>query len=64
MEIGSYIDHTCLNAYATLKDIKKLCEEAMKYHFASVCVNPIYVETAKKLLRSSSSALFLLASTG
>lgn len=53
MEIGSYIDHTCLFAYATLKDIKKLCEEAMKYHFASVCVNPIYVETAKKLLKDS-----------
>ena len=53
MELGSYIDHTCLNACATLKDIKKLCDEAIKYHFASVCVNPIYVETAKKLLKGS-----------
>ncbi len=53
MEIGSYIDHTNLSATATLKDIKKLCEEAREYHFASVCVNPIYVETAKKLLKDS-----------
>lgn len=53
MEIGSYIDHTNLSATATLKDIKKLCDEAIKCHFASVCVNPIYVEIAKKLLKNS-----------
>lgn len=53
MEISSYIDYTNLKAYATLDDIKKLCDEAVKYHFTSVCVNPIYVETAKKLLENS-----------
>ena len=53
MELNSLIDHTNLKAYATLKDIKKLCDEAIKYHFASVCVNPIYVETCKKYLKGS-----------
>lgn len=36
MELNSYIDHTNLKATATVEDIKKLCEEAKKYHFASV----------------------------
>ena len=53
MELNSYIDHTNLKAYATLEDIKKLCDEAMKYHFQAVCVNPIYIETAKNLLKDS-----------
>lgn len=53
MELNSYIDHTNLKAYATLDDIKKLCDEAIKYHFTSVCVNPIYVKTAKELLKNS-----------
>ena len=53
MELNSYIDHTNLKAYSTLEDIKKLCDEAIKYHFASVCVNPAYVTTAKELLKGS-----------
>ena len=51
--MNSYIDHTNLKAYATLEDIKKLCDEAKKYHFATVCVNPSYVSTAKELLKNS-----------
>ena len=53
MELNSYIDHTNLKAYATLSDIKKLCDEAIKYHFATVCINPSYVSTAKELLKGS-----------
>lgn len=53
MELNSYIDYTNLKAYATLSDIKKLCDGAIKYHFASVCVNPSYVSTAKELLEGS-----------
>ena len=53
MSINSYIDHTNLNAYATKEDIKKLCDEASKYHFESVCVNPCYVELAKELLEGT-----------
>jgi len=57
MELNSYIDHTNLNNCATLKDIEKLCNEAMKYHFASVCVHPYYVSLAAKLLKDSSVAV-------
>ena len=53
MELNKYIDHTNLKAYATKKDIKKLCEEAIKYKFASVCVNPCYVELAVSLLKNT-----------
>ncbi len=51
--MNCYIDYTNLNAYATKEDIKKLCEEAEKHHFASVCVNPCYVELATNLLKES-----------
>ena len=57
MELNSYIDHTNLNNTATLKDIEKLCNEAMQYHFASVCVHPYYVSLASKLLKESSVAV-------
>jgi len=53
MELNSFIDHTNLKAFSTLEDIKKICDEAIKYHFASVCVNPCYVSTAKELLEGS-----------
>lgn len=54
MKLASKIDHTLLNPEATEKQIKKLCKEAKQYSFASVCVNPIRVKLAKKLLIDSS----------
>ena len=53
MDINNYIDYTNLKAYATKEYIKKLCEEAVKFHFVSVCVNPCYVELAKELLEGT-----------
>ncbi|MEW6040703.1 MAG: deoxyribose-phosphate aldolase [Elusimicrobiota bacterium] len=47
------MDHTLLKANATQEEIGKLCEEAKKYHFASVCVNPGYVSMCSNLLRGS-----------
>lgn len=55
--MNTYIDSTNLNAFATKEDIKKLCEEAKNYHFASVCVNPCYVEYASELLKDSTVAV-------
>jgi deoxyribose-phosphate aldolase len=52
--IAGMIDHTLLKANATQEEIGKLCEEARKYRFASVCVNPGYVALASRLLRGSS----------
>lgn len=53
MELNNYIDHTNLKQVATLKDIEKLCNEAIKYHFASVCVPPYYVKLAKELVKDT-----------
>lgn len=55
--MNTYIDSANLNAYATREDIQKLCEEAKAYHFASVCVNPCYVEYAAELLKDSTVAV-------
>ncbi|WP_298317354.1 deoxyribose-phosphate aldolase [uncultured Aquimarina sp.] len=46
MDLNRYIDHTILKATATVEDIKKLCTEAKKYNFYSVCVNGAYVGLA------------------
>ena len=43
-EILSHVDHTLLKAFATWEDIQMLCEEAMEYHTASVCVPPSYIK--------------------
>src|SRR5918998_1256617 len=40
------IDHTLLKPEASESDIRKLCEEAARYRFASVCVNPSWVRSA------------------
>lgn len=53
MEINRMIDHTLLKQDASIEAIQKLCQEARKYEFASVCVNPCFVPVARKLLTGS-----------
>ena len=43
-QLFSYVDHTQLKAFATWDDIKKLCDEAVEYKTASVCVPPCYIK--------------------
>lgn len=52
-DMARLIDHTLLKAEATPAQVRKLCEEARQYQFASVCVNPTYVESCTTLLRDS-----------
>ncbi|MDX1430601.1 MAG: deoxyribose-phosphate aldolase [Rhodothermales bacterium] len=52
--LARLIDHTALKPETTEGDIRKLCEEARKYCFASVCINPVYVSLAADLLAGSS----------
>lgn len=52
-ELARLIDHTLLKSDAKVDDIKKLCEEAIKYNFYSVCINPCYVKIAKDYLKNS-----------
>ncbi len=51
--MNKYIDHTNLKPFAQAQDIEKLCKEAVKYNFASVCINPYNIPLAKKLLKGS-----------
>ncbi|HWJ76814.1 MAG TPA: deoxyribose-phosphate aldolase [Niallia sp.] len=50
MNIAKMIDHTLLKPDAKKDQIVTLCEEAKKYNFASVCVNPTWVKLASELL--------------
>ncbi|WP_084052765.1 deoxyribose-phosphate aldolase [Desulfonispora thiosulfatigenes] len=47
------IDHTLLKPDAQREDIIKLSKEALKYNFASVCVNPTWVKTAHDVLKGT-----------
>jgi len=51
--IAALIDHTLLKPEASRNEIQKLCEEAKRFGFASVCVNPWYVPLAAELLRGT-----------
>ncbi len=51
--VSSYIDHTLLKPEATHQQVEKLCDEARRYAFASVCVNSVYVPEARRLLDGS-----------
>ena len=53
MNLASYIDQTFLRADATEEEIEKLCSESVKYGFASVCVNPFWVKTCKRVLKKT-----------
>lgn len=50
---AGFIDHTLLKPEATEADIRKLCEEAATYKFASVCVNPFWIKTCAGILKNS-----------
>jgi deoxyribose-phosphate aldolase len=52
-DIARLIDHTLLKPDATRDDIRKICNEALKYGFASVCINPWNVSLAAEMLRGS-----------
>jgi deoxyribose-phosphate aldolase len=51
--IAPLIDHTLLKPEATREQILKLCQEAVRFGFASVCVNPWYVPLAAEQVRGS-----------
>jgi deoxyribose-phosphate aldolase len=50
IQVASTIDHTLLRADARCADIDRLCEEARRYQFATVCVNPRWVAHAASRL--------------
>ncbi len=53
MNLAKYIDHTLLKPQACQKEVQTLCDEARKYGFFSVCVNPFWVPFCKEQLKGS-----------
>jgi len=53
LNLAKYIDHTLLKPDVNESQIRKLCEEAKEYKFASVCVNPGWVKLCAELLRGT-----------
>jgi deoxyribose-phosphate aldolase len=54
-DLAQVIDHTMLKPDATRDDIVKACDEARRHGFATVCVNPSWVELAARLLHGSTT---------
>ena len=54
-DLARLIDHTFLKPEATQADITRLCNEAMEYSFATVCLAPCYVEFSAGLLKETST---------
>jgi deoxyribose-phosphate aldolase len=52
-DLARFIDHTLLKPDATATDIDRLCDEALEFGFASVCVNPTWVRRCAERLRGS-----------
>jgi deoxyribose-phosphate aldolase len=60
-DVAALIDHTLLRPEATRRDIDRLCDEALEFGFAAVCVNPAWVGTASRRLASSHVAVCSVA---
>lgn len=56
-ELAQRIDHTLLRPYSTPAEIDRLCNEALQYGFASVCILPFWVERAVQNLKGSQVAV-------
>lgn len=61
--INQFIDHTNVKPDATREEIKKLCDEALKYRFCSVCVSPYRIKDAQNFLKGD-SAINIIAVIG
>lgn len=57
MNLASYLDSTNLKADASEKEISLLCEDALKFNMAAVCIHPCRLPVAKKLLHGSNVKL-------
>jgi len=60
-DLARYIDHTALRPEATEAQIVQLCEEAQRYHFMAVCVNPVWVKRSLSLLTGTDTCVAAVA---
>ncbi len=52
-KLNKFIDHTILKPGASVEDVKKICDEAKEYGFASVCVNPANIALVSEALKNT-----------
>jgi deoxyribose-phosphate aldolase len=57
MELNRMIDHTILKADASKEAVMQIIEEAKKYHFYSVCINPAWGCASKRTITRRTSSL-------
>jgi deoxyribose-phosphate aldolase len=60
-DLARYIDHTVLKPEAADAQIVQLCEEARRYQFMAVCINPVWVKRCAQLLQDSSTRIATVA---
>jgi len=60
-DLARYIDHTVLKPEAAESQITQLCEEALRFQFMAVCVNPIWVKQCAQLLQGSTTRVATVA---
>jgi deoxyribose-phosphate aldolase len=60
-DLARYIDHTVLKPEATEMQIVQLCEEARRFHFMAVCVNPVWVKRCVSLLNGTDTCVATVA---
>jgi deoxyribose-phosphate aldolase len=60
-DLAHYIDHTVLKPEAAESQIIQLCEEAQRYQFMAVCVNPVWVKRCAQLLQGSATRVATVA---
>ena len=53
---AKYVDHTVLKCATTRETVRRFCDEAKQYHFASVCINPVHVAFVHEQLEGSGVA--------
>lgn len=53
--LARMIDHTLLKPEATIDDVRRVCQEALKFQFATVCVNSTHIQAVADLLQGSST---------
>ena len=55
LDLAAYIDHTILTPTTVSADVERICLEAVEYGFVAVCVPPLFVEQAARLLKNAST---------
>ena len=63
-EIARFIEHTILKPDTRLTDVRQVCEEAQKHGFAAICIPPLYVREARRILDDLSPRTRLVTVVG